>query len=112
MAQFDAMSFILALSAIKQGRSATHSSIVSAENNTTVSGYQVPQLTSDQIVRIYNDIVAGKNVIIVDATDMMHFQGINADVISNELFISFRYFGNLVLEYSENGTITLVGADN
>lgn len=82
--------------------------VVTAEQNTTVNGYQVPQLTGDQLVEIYNASVIGKPVTVIDATGMMYFQGINADVVSEEIFVSFRYFTAMILEYSENGTISFV----
>lgn len=80
--------------------------VVAAETNTAVNGYQVPVLSTEQVHAIYNAIISGKSVSIIDATEMMAFQGINTDVISEEIFVSFRYFDKMILEYSENGDIT------
>lgn len=80
--------------------------VVTAETNTTVNGYQVPQLTAEQIQVVYNTAVSGKSITIIDATETMIFQGINADVVSDDIFVSFRYFDKMFLEYDENGTIT------
>lgn len=78
---------------------------VVAESNRTVNGYQVPVLSNTQLITIYNGVVAGDSVVITDATGMMHFEGINADMISDEIFVSFRYFDKMLLEYDEQGNI-------
>lgn len=78
---------------------------ITAANNTTINGYQVPSLTTEQVHEAYNAVMAGRAVTIIDATGSMAFQGINADVISNEVFVSFRYFDVMILDYDENGSI-------
>ena len=80
--------------------------LITAESNTTVNGYQVPSLTSEQIIEIYNGIVAGKEVVVVDATETMHFKVNQADSMSDEIFISFLYFDIMILQYDENENIT------
>lgn len=77
-----------------------------ALNNKTVNGYSVPSLTDDQLLAIYNATVAGKSVTITDATGMMHFSGVTADMVSDEVFVSFLYFDKMILEYGEGDTTT------
>lgn len=79
--------------------------VITVENNITVNNYRVPQLTAEQVQEAYNAVATGKSVTIIDATETMLFSGINADVVSNEIFISFRYFDKMFLEYDENGII-------
>lgn len=86
--------------------------VVTADTNTTVNGYQVPALSAEQIQEIYNAVVAGKSVSVVDATEKMYFQGVDADVISNEVFVSFRYFNVMLLEYAEDGSINFTEIDS
>lgn len=79
--------------------------VLEASSNTTVNGYQVPTLTSAQITQAYNGLVAGKQVIITDATGNMHFTVNQADIISEEPIISFEYFDIMELTYLTDGTI-------
>lgn len=85
---------------------ASASIIISAESNTTINGYQVPLLTTENIQTIYNGIVAGNEVLVSDATDNMHFKVNQADTDGDDLFISFVYFDIMILQYDENGNIT------
>lgn len=80
--------------------------IVEASTNKTVNGLQVPSLTDEQLLAIYNATVAGKSVTITDATGKMHFTGVTADMISDEVFVSFVYFDKMVLEYGEGNATT------
>lgn len=80
--------------------------IVEASTNKTVNGLQVPSLTDDQLLAIYNATVAGKPVTITDATGKMHFTGVTADMVSDEVFVSFVYFDKMVLEYGEGNATT------
>lgn len=80
--------------------------IVEAAANKTVNGLIVPDLSDDQLHAIYNATLAGKSVTITDATGMMHFTGVTADTVSDEVFVSFVYFDKMVLEYGEGGATT------
>lgn len=80
--------------------------LIQANNNTTINGHSVPQLTSEQIVQAYNGLVAGKAVVITDANGLMHFAVDQADTISDEIYITFNYFDIMILDYNEDGTIT------
>lgn len=80
--------------------------IVEASTNKTVNGLQVPSLTDEQLLAIYNATAAGKAVTITDATGKMHFTGVTADMVSDEVFVSFVYFDKMVLEYGEGGETT------
>lgn len=80
--------------------------IIEASTNKTVNGLQVPSLTDEQLLAIYNATVAGKAVTITDATGKMHFTGVTADMISDEVFVSFVYFDKMVLEYGEGNATT------
>lgn len=80
--------------------------VVEASTNKTVNGYQVPSLTDEQLLAIYNATVAGKAVTITDATGMMHFSGVTADMVSDEVYITFMYFNTMILEYGEGDVTT------
>lgn len=80
--------------------------IIRATVNTAINGYQVPLLTSENVQAIYNGIVAGKEVVVVDSTENMHFKVNQADRVSDDIFISFLYFDIMILEYDENENIT------
>lgn len=80
--------------------------IIEAATNKTINGLQVPALTDEQLLAIYNATVAGKAVTITDATGMMHFSGVTADMVSDEVFVSFVYFDVMVLEYGEGDVTT------
>lgn len=79
--------------------------VLQANNNTTINGYQVPQLTAEQITQAYNGLVSGKQVVITDTTGLMHFAVNQADVVSGEPIISFEYFDIMELTYLTDGTI-------
>lgn len=81
---------------------------IQATTNKTVNGYQVPVLSDAQLLAIYNAVVAGDSVVITDANGMMHFTGINADIVSDAIFVNFRYFDKMLLEYTEGNVTTFV----
>lgn len=80
--------------------------IIEASANKTVNNYQVPQLTDEQLLQIYNAVVAGKPVTVTDATGSMHFSSLNADSVSGEIFVTMLYFDKMILEYSEGDQTT------
>lgn len=80
--------------------------IINAESNTTVNGYQVPVLSAENIQAIYNGIVAGREVVVTDATENMHFKVNQANTVSDEIFISYAYFDVMLLQYDESDNIT------
>lgn len=85
---------------------------IQASGSKTVNGYSVPQFTDDEIQEIYNAVVAGKPVVIVDEDETMFFTGVNADVVSEDVFISFRYFDKMILEYGESNVTNFSVIDN
>lgn len=88
------------------GGSGSQAVVIQADQNKTVNGYVVPQLTDEQITQIHNFLVSGTSVVVADATGNMHFGGLNTDVISDEIYISFRYFDKMVLEYTMGNVTT------
>lgn len=80
--------------------------VITATSNKTVNGLQVPSLTDAQLHQIYNATVQGVAVTITDATGKMHFSGVTADSVSNDIFVSFLYFDKMVLEYGEGDVTT------
>lgn len=79
--------------------------VVRAENNTEVNGYQIPQLTEEQILSIYNAVVTGRIVVISDKNDMMHFVVNQVDSVSDSICVCVMYFDIMVLSYHDDGTI-------
>lgn len=94
------------LSNDKTGQQLGLYNLIQAENNTTIGQYVVPQLTGEQVTQAYNDLVAGKSVVIADANGMMHFSVIEADDVSDEVCIVINYFEVMYLTYKDDGTIT------
>lgn len=103
----DPVARALALAAAAgQGGGGADAVIIEASANKTVNNYQVPQLTDEQLLQIYNAVVAGKPVTVTDATGSMHFSSLNADSVSGEVFVTMLYFDKMILEYSEGNQTT------
>ena len=82
--------------------------IIKAGDSETVGGFAVPKLTVEQVTTIYNAVVAGKGAIVTDENEYAHFVVNQADVISDELTISFLYYNSLLLTYSiENDSVVI-----
>lgn len=81
---------------------------IKAEDSETVAGFAVPKLTVEQVTTIYNTVVAGKGAIVTDKNEYAHFVVNQADVISDEVTISFQYYNSLLLTYSvENDNVVI-----
>lgn len=81
---------------------------IKAESNTTVSGYSVPNLTVDDVLRAYNTIVSGGVCVISDSTDNSHFVVNQADTVGDEISIEIIYFNYMLVTYGSDGsTVTI-----
>lgn len=84
--------------------------VVEAGSNTTVGGYQVPQLTAEQIADIDAAMAKGKNVVVVDATGKMQFSVNQSDSVDG-VAVVIDYFSAMILTYHANGTIDHVNIE-
>jgi len=78
-----------------------YSVIVYAENNTTAGsgGWEVPDLTANQILSLYNGVVQGKNCIVTDKDGKMHFVVTQADLVGDSINIGVMYFDTMYMTY-------------
>lgn len=82
---------------------------VEVSGTSTVEGYTVPNPTAEEMTAIYNSVVAGNNVQIVDSNDV-YYQVLQADSVDDAINIEALYFGELALLYTlENNTVTITG---
>lgn len=84
---------------------ATASVFITSTQNITVNGYSVPKLTDEQIISAYNSFIVGNEIIIVDKDGNMHFKVTQADIISDEVCISYVYFDLMILTYFVNNIV-------
>lgn len=87
---------------INQQNIYAHNLSIQASSNTTINGFQVPDLTTEQVTTAYNTVVAGNNVVICDATGMYHMTVNQADCLNNLLTIEMMYFSTMLLIYTIN----------
>lgn len=81
--------------------------MIEALSHTTIGGYEVPQLTDEQLLSAYNGVVAGRNVFIVDDLDTITIQVLDASSIDG-ISIRILFTDALILTYKENGVIEYV----
>lgn len=82
--------------------------MVQSANDTTVGGYQVPELTAEQVTLAYNAVVAGRGCIIVDHDEKMHAYVNQADALNDELSIGILFYSSMLLTYTLSGeTVTI-----
>lgn len=80
---------------------------ISVNGRTTVSGYSVPNPTAEEMTAIYNAVVAGNNVQIVDSNNV-YYQVIMADSMDGAINIEILYFSEMALIYSlEHDVVTV-----
>lgn len=77
---------------------------IQASANKAVNGYQVPDLTPEQVTAAYNAVVAGRSVTITDATGDYHLGVTQADVLNGDLAISLIYLNAMLLTYEISGS--------
>lgn len=75
------------------------SMFIHAESHTTKETYVVPVLTDEQIVTIYNGVVAGNNVFIVDDLDTITIQVLDASSIDPDVSVVALFRDKLILTY-------------
>lgn len=86
------------------------SAVQIAVNGTkTVAGFSVPNPTAEQLTAIYNAVIAGHSVQIVDSNNI-YYQVMLADSIDDAINIEILYFGEIVLLYSLENDIVNVEA--
>lgn len=82
--------------------------MVQSANNTTVGGFQVPELTGEQVTQAYNAVVTGRGCIIVDHDETMHAYVNQADELNDELSIGILFYSSLLLTYTISGNTVVI----
>lgn len=82
--------------------------MVQSANNTTVGGYQVPELTAVQVTQAYNAVVTGRGCIIIDHDETMHAYVNQADALNNELSIGILFYSYMLLTYTVSGDSVVI----
>lgn len=77
--------------------------MVQSANNTTAGGYQVPELTAEQVTQAYNAVVTGRGCIIIDHDETMHAYVNQADALNDELSIGILFYSSMLLTYTLSG---------
>lgn len=81
--------------------------VIVADENQIVNGYQVPKMTSNDVTRAYNAVVAATPCTVTDATENQHFAVNQADTVSDEICVSVLYYDKMLLTYTLSGaTVT------
>lgn len=68
--------------------------------NQTINGYSVPKLTEEDITKVYNAQIAGKQVIIKDATENYSFAPKQVDTDTDDVYVCFDFCDVMVLTYN------------
>lgn len=80
---------------------------IAVNGQTTVGGYSVPNPTAEEMTAIYNAVVAGNNVQIVDSNNV-YYQVVLADSMDGAINIEILYFSEMALIYSlEHDVVTI-----
>lgn len=84
--------------------------VIETETTTTVKGFAVPVLTAEQVVAIYNAVASGKTVTITDPSGNYHFVVDQADNVSDEISVEYKFFNTMYVTYTlVNDTVTVTG---
>lgn len=85
---------------------------VQSANNTTVGGYQVPELTVEQVTQAYNAVVTGRGCIIIDHDETMHAYVNQADALNGELSIGILFYSYMLLTYTiADGAVVITNTE-
>lgn len=85
----------------------TDNKAIEIANNTTVSGFSVPNPTAEELTDVYNAVVAGRSVQMVDSNDV-YYQVLQADSVNDAINIEILYFSEMSLLYTlENDTVSI-----
>lgn len=80
---------------------------IAVNGRTTAGGYSVPNPTAEEMTAIYNAVVAGNNVQIVDSNNV-YYQVVLADSMDGAINIEILYFSEMALIYSlEHDVVTI-----
>lgn len=79
------------------------------ENNITVNGKSVPQLSSDQLTLAYNAVVAGRSCTITDMSETEHFKVVSVKVVNDKFYVRVIYEDSMILTYEldENDSVNV-----
>lgn len=80
---------------------------IEISGTSTYEGYRIPYPTAEEMTAIYNAVVAGNNVQIVDPYDV-YYQVLQADSSSSTINIEILYFSTMFILYTlENDTVSI-----
>lgn len=80
---------------------------IEISGTSTYEGYRIPYPTAEEMTAIYNAVVAGNNVQIVDPYDV-YYQVLQADSSSGTVNIEITYFSTMFILYTlENDTVSI-----
>lgn len=80
---------------------------ISVAGRTTVQGFSVPNPTAEEMTAIYNAVVAGNSVQVVDSTDV-YYQVMLADSMDGAINVEIMFFSEMTLLYSlEHDVVTI-----
>lgn len=80
---------------------------IAVEGTATVEGFRIPYPTAEELTAIYNAVVAGNNVQIVDPYDV-YYQVLQADSSDSVISIEIPYFSTMFIVYTlENDTVSI-----
>lgn len=82
--------------------------MIKSTANVSAGGYQVPQLTAEQVTSAYNAVVSGRGATIVDKDGVGHFVVNQADSLNDEVSIEIVFYNYMLLTYTlEGNNVTL-----
>lgn len=80
---------------------------ISVAGRETVQGFSVPKPTAEELTAIYNAVVGGNSVQIVDNTDV-YYQVMLADSMDGAINVEIMFFSELAILYSlEHDVVTI-----
>lgn len=74
--------------------------IVTATKNRAVNGYNLPDLSVNDITRIYNAVVGGHQAIVTDKDESCHYVIDQADSLEDGVGISFIFYDLMIVNYA------------
>lgn len=80
---------------------------IAVDGTATVEGYVVPKPTAEELTAIYNAVVAGNNVQIVDSNNV-YYQVVMTDSMNGAINVEILFFSEMALIYSlEHDVVTI-----
>lgn len=85
---------------------------IAIEGTTTYESFRIPDPTAEEVTAIYNAVVAGSSVQIVDPYDV-YYQVLQADSSDSVVSIEISYFSTMFLVYTlENNSVSVTAHKN